>query len=258
MKFHILSDLHTEVAPFVLSKTENADCIILAGDIGEPFSDEYKSLIAQASAMYSYVFIVKGNHECYGFTTQKTDENITLIISPFKNVFYLNRTAVDIDNIRVIGTTLWSRVTDYQRSDIGIFISDYRRIKDWHIERNNYEHRLDVEFITKETQRALSDNKQLIVVTHHAPMETGTCKDIHKGSVLSSAFCSDLKKLFVNPIVAWVFGHTHHSCSLLVNGIPLVSNQKGYGEEENTGFDPHFAITLVNSSVVQSNGPKIP
>jgi predicted phosphodiesterase len=249
MKFQILSDLHTEVAPFCLSKIDTSDALILAGDIGEPFSDEYKSLIEQASALYSYVFIVKGNHECYGCTTQKTDEVISVIIGPFKNVFYLNRTAVDIEDsdIRVIGTTLWSRVKDCQRNDISIFISDYRRIKDWHIERNNYEHRLDVEFITKETQRALRDNKRLVVVTHHAPVETGACKDIHKGSVLSSAFCTDLKTLFVSPITAWVFGHTHHSCSLLVNGIPLVSNQRGYGNEEGTGFDPRFAIDIVTS-----------
>lgn len=245
MKFHIISDMHTEERPFFLKNIKHADCLILAGDIGHPETKVYCDLIQKASAMYSYVFVVKGNHECYGHTVQKTDELISCVTKDFDNVFYLNRSTVDIcDDIRVLGTTLWSDVQEYQRSEIGIFISDYRLIKDWCIDNHNHAHHKDVAFIKKEMERALLDNKRLLIVTHHAPMVGATSKPQHARSVLSSAFCTDLKRLFTKPVAAWVFGHTHHSCSLRVNDIPLVSNQRGYGDECDTGFDPDFVIDV--------------
>lgn len=246
MKFQLISDIHLEMKPFVLEKNEDADYLILAGDIGDPVSLDYKKLIENAASLYKYVFIIKGNHECYGFTLQKTGEKISHVIANLANVFYLNRKTVDIeDDIRVLGTTLWSDISECQRSDIGIFLADFRCIKDWNIENNNHEHFKDVKFIKNEIQRALEDNKKLLIITHHAPIINGASRNEHIGSPLSSAFCTDLKKLFIKPVITWVFGHTHHSCNLIINDIPLLSNQRGYGEEGNTGFDPLFSFDII-------------
>lgn len=246
MKFQLLSDLHLEIKPFTLEKNEEAECLILAGDIGDPTQDNYKDLLKLASTLYKYVFVIKGNHECYGFNLQKTGEKISRTVDDYSNIFYLNRKSVDIeDNIRVLGTTLWSDISDDQRSDIGCFLSDFRRIKEWNIENNNHEHFKDVKFIKNEINRALEDNKKLLIITHHAPIINGTSRNEHKSSPLSSAFCTDLRKLFVKPISTWVFGHTHHSCKLLIDDIPLLSNQRGYGDEENTGFDPLFSFDII-------------
>lgn len=83
----------------------------------------------------------------------------------------------------------------------------------------------------------------MFIITHHAPSTCGTVRDEHRGSALSSAFCTDLNELFVSPIKKWVFGHTHHSCDLTINNISLISNQRGYGNEK-TGFNPVFFFEM--------------
>ena len=245
MKFHLLSDLHLEISPFTLNKPKDADILILAGDIGDPTSNDYRDLIEKTSNLYKYVFIVKGNHECYGYDLQKTGQKIAHVVDKFSNVFYLHKRTVDIEeDIRILGVTLWSDIMDYQRSDIGCFLSDFRLIKEWNIENNNHEHFKDVKFIKNEIDRAKEDNKKLIIITHHAPSYRGTSRPEHNGSPLSSAFCTDLEYLFKDPIKTWVFGHTHHSCKLLINNIPLLSNQRGYGDDEITLFDPLFTFEV--------------
>lgn len=245
MKFHLLSDLHLEISPFTLNKPKDADILILAGDIGDPTSNDYRDLIEKTSNLYKYVFIVKGNHECYGYDLQKTGQKIAHVVDKFSNVFYLQKRTIDIEeNIRILGVTLWSDIMDYQRSDIGCFLADFRLIKEWNIENNNHEHFKDVKFIKNEINRAKEDNKKLIIITHHAPSYRGTSRPEHSGNSLSSAFCTDLEYLFNDPIKAWVFGHTHHSCKLLINNIPLISNQKGYGDNEITLFDPLFTFEI--------------
>lgn len=245
MKFHLLSDLHLEISPFTLNKPDDADILILAGDIGNPTSNDYRDLIEKTSKLYKYVFIIKGNHECYGYDLQKTGEKISHVVDKFNNVFYLQKKIIDIEeNIRILGVTLWSDIMDYQRSDIGCFIADFRLIKGWNIENNNHEHFKDVKFIKNEISRAKEDNKKLIIITHHAPSYRGTSRPEHNGSSLSSAFCTDLEYLFNDPIKTWVFGHTHHSCKLLINNIPLLSNQRGYGDDEITLFDPLFTFEV--------------
>jgi predicted phosphodiesterase len=245
MKFHLISDIHLEISPFTLIKPDDANILILAGDIGNPTSNDYYDLIEKTSKLYKYVFIIKGNHECYGYDLQKTDEKISHIVDKFSNVFYLQQKIVDIEeDIRVVGVTLWSDIMDYQRSDIGCFISDFRLIKEWNIETNNHEHFKDVQFIKNEIKRAKDDNKKLIIITHHAPSYRGTSRPEHNGSSLSSAFCTDLEYLFNDPIKTWVFGHTHHSCKLSINNIPLLSNQRGYEDDEITLFDPLFTFEV--------------
>jgi len=244
MIFHLLSDLHLEFNPFILNKPPDAEALILAGDIGTPTNGDYANLIKQASELYKYVFLIKGNHECYGYDLQKTGQKIAHIVNQYDNVFYLNKKTIDIENdIRILGTTLWSDIMDYQRSDIGCFLADFRLIKEWNIENNNHEHYKDVQFIKKEILKAKEDNKKLIIITHHAPSLRGTSRNEHKGSSLSSAFCTNLDYLFEDPIKTWVFGHTHHSCKLYINNIPLLSNQRGYGDEL-TSFDPLFTFEI--------------
>ena len=248
-KIHLLSDLHLEIdATFTLEKPEETQGLILAGDIGEPSSQAYGDLIKRAAELYDWVVVVRGNHEAYGYIDiVRAGEKIGKVCGQYPNVHYLQKKSLDIGDLRIIGATLWSDVLDYQRSEIGTFMADYRRIKKWSIEENNHEHFKDVKFIKSEMEKAVQDGKRLLVVTHHAPYTRNTSKPEHRGSPLSSAFVTDLSKLFKPPIVAWAYGHTHHSHSQVVNGVILVSNQRGYaepGEIEETGFDPMFCFEV--------------
>jgi len=245
MRFHLLSDLHIEFAEFQVEKVEGCDYLILAGDIGTTRFQNYVNLIERAAGLYKTVFVVKGNHECYGFTVDQTSNKIAKICNKFENVVYLNNKAYDVEgtDVRVIGTTLWSNINDYERFEISTFIADFRCIKDWTIDENNHKHYKAVQFIKNELQRALDDSKRLVVVTHHAPYTKNTSREEHRGSTLSSAFATDLSGLIKSPVVSWAYGHTHHSNQQLVNGVLLVSNQRGY-DGEKTNFDPLFTFEI--------------
>ena len=238
MKFQLLSDLHMEHHTFDLEKAPGADCLILAGDIGDPYSQEYASLLATASRTFEFVFVIKGNHECHHGFPSTIDKDIKELCEKHANIFYLQQGSVDLrDDIRVIGATLWTDIEDEQRSDVQTFITDFGRVPNWSVMLNNHAHSRDVSFVQEEMTKALADSKKLVVVTHHAPYLKGTVRPEYKGSFISSAFCTDLSELLQDPpIHTWAFGHTHHSCRFMKNGMTIIANQRGYPREP-TGFD---------------------
>lgn len=258
MKINVLSDLHLEQSsPSFECKTPNESCdaLVLAGDIGDPSSPEYAAFLGSASVAYPRVFVVCGNHECWGKTVDETLAAISAVCATFPNVVHLHRGQVidlDEDDVRIIGATLWSDVSDEQRSDVGTFIADHRCIKQWGVEENNRTHRADAAFIQAEMEHAVRDGKHLVVVTHHAPSFVHTCKPEHAHSVLSSAFCTDLRHLLRDPVVGWIFGHTHHSSMVRfggTGGTVLVSNQRGY-HGETTGFRETCIVNISSPDTV--------
>jgi predicted phosphodiesterase len=244
MRFQLLSDLHLEFAPFDLEKADGCEVLILAGDIAPAASDEYFKFLSKASEMFEKVLVVAGNHECYGHTVKRAFEIISKMVAQFPNVVFLNDSSIDLgEDVRVAGTTLWTDISDEQRSDVAAYIHDFRQIKEHTVETHNAKHRKAVLFLAKEMTRAVADGKSLVVVTHHAPYERGTSAPQEDGSSLSSAFSTDLSDLIRAPIVMWAFGHTHYSSRQTVAGVLLISNQRGY-PKENTGFDGRKSIEI--------------
>lgn len=229
--FQLLSDLHLEFdSRFDIHKA--GEILLLAGDIGNPWTNAYKGFLKKASSLFDHVFVVAGNHEYYTSSIHKVDAHIDTLCAELGNVFFLQQKAVDIDdNVRVIGATLWSNIDDDQRSDVACFLADYRCIKDWTIERNNNMHTKHLAFIKAEIERAKADYKKLVVLTHHAPSFVNTSSPMHSGGILSSAFATCLDDLFGDPIVAWAYGHTHFSNKQVRKGMVLISNQRGYHGE---------------------------
>ncbi|KJZ73118.1 hypothetical protein HIM_07502 [Hirsutella minnesotensis 3608] len=74
------------------------------------------------------------------------------------------------------------------------------------------------------------DERQLVVVTHHAPSLEGTSHPQHAQNPWTSAFETELMTgNDWHGVKAWIFGHTHFSTDVkLSNGIRLVANQRGY------------------------------
>lgn len=70
----------------------------------------------------------------------------------------------------------------------------------------------------------------------------------HKGSVLNSAFATDLNGfIFDNHIDAWIYGHSHTNINTEINGTKVVCNQMGYifqNEHITNGFDPSKCFIL--------------
>jgi predicted phosphohydrolase len=218
-----MSDLHLEHRIFYkINKIPDCTGLILAGDIGDPATPEYKEFVNQASYLFNDVFLIYGNHECHGRSVSEATKLIQEIVSELPNIHFLNNSSYDIENVRFVGSTLWTHIEDEQRHDISTFVSDFISIRDWYVEKHNYLHDKSVAFIKKEVIRAKIDKKNVIVITHHAPF-INTDAHRHSGSILSSAYETDLSDIIHSPISVWVHGHTHCRDVNLNDGIKRIN-----------------------------------
>ena len=73
-----------------------------------------------------------------------------------------------------------------------------------------------------------SDAKHIVVVTHHLPTLEVVAPQ-HKGSLLNSAFATELGDFIANSrIDVWIFGHSHANIDATIGNTRIVSNQMGY------------------------------
>lgn len=239
----LLSDIHLEFSRkgkgFKFPTT--APYLCLLGDIGDPGSKVYSNFIHAQAKRFEQVFILKGNHSCYGRTLEEADALISQVCAAFPDQLkYLNQTAIDLNKDYVIlGCTLWSHVLDSQQLPVKSMLADHKHIKGWSVELNNEVHASEAAWLKAEIANVEAADKLAIALTHHAPSFNGTCAPEHKNSPLSSAFCTDLEHMCKLPVVLWMLGHTHYSSDRYINGTRLCSNQVGYpgeGVQHDLGF----------------------
>lgn len=242
MRIHLVSDLHLELSksyPTYLSKVE-ADTLVLAGDIGKPFTDKYENFIDYCAKLFKHVIIVAGNHEYYQSKLKKSmleiDNRIKEICDKHDNTYFLQRSSIVIDNIRFVGCTLWSLCEKYANKT-----NDFDNIK--HMTIATY------------LQLHMSDSKYLdnildtttyftVVVTHHVPSYK-LINSKYKGDITNSFYASHLDHI-ISKANVWLCGHTHSSLNMVINNCQCVINAYGYPSErrEDTGFDPDLIIDL--------------
>jgi predicted phosphodiesterase len=250
VKVLVLSDLHTEFAPFRPRATD-ADVVVLAGDIGTKLSG-----IEMALAEFSDrpVIYVAGNHEYYGAALPRLTEKMRARAAG-SNVHFLENEAVVIDGVRFLGCTLWTDFAlfgvDERFTCLGeaeTQMTDYLRIRRSPTFRRLRPH--DTCILHGGSRRWLEGelvaafDGPTIVVTHHAP-SLASIPEAFRDDMLSAAYASDLSEWMLGkPIDLWIHGHTHNRLDYVVSGIRVVSNQRGYIDELVVGFDPGFVVEV--------------
>jgi len=205
MKIFLISDVHTEMAaryfdPFFdydclqFDYPEDADVVVLAGDIGiwlnglEWAVNKFKN---------KEILYIIGNHEYYhsdiniiGDMRRKADE---------LGVYLLDNDSVIIDDVRFLGTTLWTNFDQYSHFEVNKAwdsMNDYKYItsRTWWSKKHNREQALNlmdldstfgfdptffsptVSYLSHakalkwlEQQLLKSHNGRTVIVTHHAP-----------------------------------------------------------------------------------------
>jgi hypothetical protein len=278
-----MSDLHLEkrsVGKLLKDdKRVMAPYLVLAGDIGDPSSAKYESFLVRAAEMYpGGVFVIVGNHECYGKTIEQAEEEAcsacervseTASIFPHRVVFLSAgkppaeltvRSGTRVESVRVLGCTLWSHVPDEHACWIGSTNNDCRAIRDFDVSRWNARHAAELAWLRVELSETRRRGQRCVVVTHHAPLMEGTSAQEYEvpGRALWHAFASDLRELmleFVDVAPAWIHGHTHFSHRTFIRatadtdkGVLLASNQRGNNKREacaGLGFSEDVTIDIV-------------
>jgi hypothetical protein len=130
MKIAIASDLHLEFGDLDIQNPDQADVLILSGDIlvardmveHDPYltlgleyrSNRYHNFMQRCSEKFAHVIYVMGNHEHYHGDFAKTHAHLRDVLSYLKNVHVLEKEILTVDDVTFIGGTLW---TDMNNND---------------------------------------------------------------------------------------------------------------------------------------------
>jgi len=235
MKIQYCSDLHLEFPEnqkFLRRNPLDAvgDILVLAGDI-VAFHDPRKGreFIDFACDHYSAVYWVPGNHEYYGFDiTGKPNP----IYEKVRDNFYLvNNQSIAVGGVKLVLTTLWSRIDPVNAWDIQRSISDFSAIsyggRKFTVHDFTFLHEESLNFLKRAFQEP--GNEPVVVVTHHVP-SLMNYPEIYKNSPLQDAFAVELFDLIENLGAAcWIYGHHHvNTPEFTIGQTKMLTNQLGY------------------------------
>ncbi len=268
MKAWIISDMHVTQADMTAEiDIPPADVCLCAGDVSE-FLEHGLEFLKRRIAPTIPVMLVLGNHDYYGNTIAdaltKARER-----SDGHNIHILENDTLAIDQIRIIGATLW---TDYQipwgvedelplpeRAQAAVYFCrremlDFREIHGSppfpdgmprlitsreiiarHVESKG--------FIL--TEMAKPWNGKTIVMTHHAPSPRSLLKQ-YQGRAANAAFASNLTDVILSgqPDI-WVHGHIHHFHDYIEGATRVICNPLGNRHERGkNGYRHGFVIEL--------------
>jgi Icc-related predicted phosphoesterase len=149
MKIAIASDLHLEFGSVTIKNSQQAQVLILSGDIcvaadiqslkSASFLDSARSnrirdFFNQCAAEFPHVIMVMGNHEHYhgDFATTQTVLQQLLDQEGCSNVHLLEKTSATVDHVTFLGGTLWTSLNSRDSrtmSEIVRYLNDFQQIK---------------------------------------------------------------------------------------------------------------------------------
>ncbi len=210
---------------------DNKSICVLAGDIGNPYLPNYDIFMSYISNSFKHTFVITGNHEYYNrkYTIEEINEYLKKYFMKFDNISFLNNSYEYYDNYCFIGTTLWSKVTNFYT-----VANDVYKIKDFdYVDYNNLNKQC-INFLSN----VLYNNDNCIVITHHLPSYSLIDDKYKKPGVdkFNQWFYCDLDNLIKennNKIKCWFYGHTHTSSNSMLHNVNFVCNPIGYPNENN-------------------------
>jgi len=243
MKIQYCSDLHLE---FTLNNEyielnpiiPVGDILVLAGDI-IPFDQMHlaKDFFLFCSYNFKETYWIAGNHEYYYGTLDGRISGFKEEI--MKNVYLVNNYTFEHPNLRIILSTLWTKISPDKALFVQNGLNDYRIISDGNsvftVDRCNELFEENISYIHDAIK---NDDKHNIIVTHHVPTYRHYPAE-YLNSNINEAFAVDLDNFIeTSNIHSWVFGHHHRNIlPFKIGDTNMLTNQLGYLKYgENKGF----------------------
>jgi predicted phosphodiesterase len=267
MKIAVCSDLHLEFGPISLENTDNAEVLILSGDIcvakdlrekdsyiikGEnDKSNKIHKFFQECCARFPSVIYIAGNHEHYHGDFAKSIGSIRDRLGYLVNLHVLDKESVFINNVLFIGGTLW---TDMNKEDgitlyhMKTMMNDFRCVTNGARETyyrnsagNSYVRtaRFTPEDAVEDHKKMLGyikimvegkHDQKIVVVGHHAPSKASTHPRYVNETIMNGGYSSDLSEFILDhpQIKLWTHGHTHEDFDYLIGSTRIVCNPRGY------------------------------
>ena len=141
MRIKVVSDLHLEFSDYNVKNDQNADVLILSGDImvaqdlhdhPEPgntpdqvaiaqgtglgrrqqAAQRYRNFLSRCSFQFPHVIYVMGNHEFYHGKFYAGIDYLRTECEKFPNIYLLERDTKIIDDVVFVGGTLWTNMNN--------------------------------------------------------------------------------------------------------------------------------------------------
>ena len=268
MKIALCSDLHLEFQDINIQNTENADVLILSGDIlvaedlhnhpevhpmdptnipnlgrRQATALRFRDFMKRCSFQFPHVVVIAGNHEFYHGNWKASIQYLRDEYSKFPNIYFLEQELKVIDDVTFIGATLW---TDCNKGDpltlhaLGDMMNDFRIIRNDELgftklrpAHTAFRHKQTVGYI----KTVLADRKdsKVVVVGHHAPTFNSVHEKYRNDQLMNGGYASDLSEFIMDhpQIILWTHGHMHDPFDYMVGTTRVVCNPRGYaGHDE--------------------------
>jgi len=237
MKISLASDLHLEFGTIFFENKENADVLILSGDIciATNFKKEVTKFFKECSQNFPNVIYIMGNHEHYNGDFQLTEKILREELEEFKNIHLLEKETIELGEYTFVGGTLW---TDMNKNDPTTLWHVGRVMNDFRIVHNTSESILTPEFVYEQhcktidyIRHAVSDSsKKYVIVGHHAPCKQSIKPRYYDDRLTNGAYSSDLSEFILDhpQIKLWTHGHTHDTFDYIIGETRILCNPRGY------------------------------
>jgi predicted phosphodiesterase len=250
MKIALGSDLHLEFGALELHNTDDADVLVLAGDIcvakhlnGVHHHDSrYRKFFKECCERFPKVIYVLGNHEHYAYDIQYTAAHLKRELA-HDNLHILDNETVDIGDYTFIGTTLWTNMNEEDSltlyhvtsmmTDFQVIKNSARMVSEYKSARLTPEdtvefHKRSLDYINHITYNR--PNYKFVVVGHHCPSMKSVHPKYAHDKIMNGAFASDLDDFIAYrpQIKLWTHGHTHEPFDYEIGTTRVVCNPRGY------------------------------
>lgn len=234
--FQYVSDLHVDVAKNKnLKIIPNSNVLIVAGDIGNPFHDGFKTFLQSMSKQFEKVIFVAGNHDFDSgsiFDKNKYDmckPQIYEICNELDNVIFLDNDVHIHKGIVFAGTTLWTQIPLKNNT-----------ISEETICQHNDKHKESVKFI-KSTCNKFKLNP-VVIISHYVPtFQLIEDKYKRKNNIELWRWTTDLENDIMKKypqISTWICGHSHSVKSKKIkystHSVNCLLNAHGYPKENDS------------------------
>lgn len=243
----------------------DADVIVAAGDIGVGV-DAVRFL--KLAFPDKSVIHIPGNHEHYARELHKNHVEMAAEAEGSNIHFFHDGGTIEIEEVIFCAATLWTDyallepkvsirhammevsdlMTDFKkikikhRHRVGLASADYpKKIRPLDVLELHVQHKKNIQ---QAIQSANESGKRLVVVSHHAPcaqslLYGATWTGDYVYAPTDVAYASHLNDLMEGedaPLL-WIHGHTHIAVDYTVGQTRVLSNPKGYGAGEDTGWE---------------------
>ena len=278
MRIAVTSDLHLEFGDINIQNTNNAEVLILGGDImlaqdlhDHPESNQlltgamletlgsrqknavrFREFLSRVSFQFPHVIYIAGNHEFYHGKWPIGLQYLRDECAKFPNVYFMENDCRTIGDITFIGSTLW---TDMNNGDpltlhaISDMMNDFRIIRNSDLGFTNLRpahvaqaHKKSVGYIRSVI--AEQHDKKFVVVGHMSPSRLSTHPKYANDHLMNGGYSSSLDEFILDhpQVKLWTHGHTHEEFDYMIGSTRIVCHPRGYVNYERGSQeeDPYF------------------